>query len=130
VKPAVLLYDSDCGFCRWSVDKVLAWDRRGRLRPVALQDAQAGALLDGMAAAERMRSWHLVLPDGRLYSAGAALAPLTRLLPGGRPLAVLLSLAPGLTERTYRLVARNRDRFGRLLGKTACSVDPSRRKSN
>ena len=34
---AILLYDADCGFCRWAIDKLLAWDRAGRLRPAALQ---------------------------------------------------------------------------------------------
>src|SRR5436190_23119771 len=29
---ATLLYDRDCGFCRWLLGKVLAWDRRGVLR--------------------------------------------------------------------------------------------------
>jgi len=27
---SVLLYDEDCGFYRWSLDKILAWDRRKR----------------------------------------------------------------------------------------------------
>ncbi len=124
---AVLLFDADCGFCRWSVDKVLAWDRRRRLRPVTLQDLEASRLLPGMPAEERMASWHLVTPDQHVYSAGAAAAPLLRLLPGGRPLAALLSAFPGITEGAYRIVARNRDRFGRLVGQTACAVDPTRR---
>jgi predicted DCC family thiol-disulfide oxidoreductase YuxK len=128
MKPAVLLYDSDCGFCRWSVDKILAWDSRRQLRPVALQEPEADRLLGVMDEDVKMSSWHLVTPDGRVYSAGAAAPALFRLLPGGRPLAALLSTFPGVTERTYRLVARNRDRFGRLVGQTACAVDPSRRK--
>jgi predicted DCC family thiol-disulfide oxidoreductase YuxK len=127
MKPAVLLYDSDCGFCRWSVDKILAWDRRRRLRPVALQDPEADRLLGRMNADLKMGSWHLVTADGRVYSGGAAAAPLVRLLPRGRPLAAVLAAFPGLTDRTYRLVARNRDRFGRLVGQSACAVDPSRR---
>ena len=130
MKDAVLLYDSDCGFCRWSVDKVLAWDRRHRLRPLALQDPEAEALLPGMDEAQKMASWHLVTPEGRVYSAGAAAPPLLRLLPGGSLLAAILGLAPPFTDRAYRFVARNRDRFGRLLGQTACSVDPSRRNQN
>jgi predicted DCC family thiol-disulfide oxidoreductase YuxK len=124
---AVLLYDSDCGFCRWSVDKVLAWDRRQRLRALPVQDPEADRVLDGMDEAAKLASWHLVTPEGRVYSAGAAAPQLLLLLPGGRPLARLLALSPRLTERTYRLVARNRDRFGRLVGHSACSVDPSRR---
>lgn len=127
MKPAVLLYDSDCGFCRWCADKVLAWDRRGLLRPLALQDPEADAVLGGMDPAVKMDSWHLAMPDGRVYSGGAAASRLLRLLPGGRPLAALLSLSPPLTDRAYRVVARNRDRFGRLVGEQACAVDPARR---
>jgi predicted DCC family thiol-disulfide oxidoreductase YuxK len=127
MKRAVLLYDSDCGFCRWSVDKVLAWDRRRRLRPVALQDPEAEALLPGMDEETRMASWHLVLPESEVYSAGAAAPPLLRLLPGGKGPATLLAAFPRLTNRAYRLVARNRDRFGRLVGAKACAVDPARR---
>ena len=125
--PTVLLYDSDCGFCRWSVDKVLAWDRHRRLRPLALQDSEADVLLAGMDAEKKMASWHLVTADGGVHSGGAAASPLLRLLPGGRPLAALFSAFPGVTERAYRVVARNRDRLGRLVGESACQVDPSRR---
>jgi predicted DCC family thiol-disulfide oxidoreductase YuxK len=57
---AAILYDADCGFCRWSLGKLLAWDRPRRLRPVALQDPEADALLGGMEEERRMASWHLV----------------------------------------------------------------------
>jgi predicted DCC family thiol-disulfide oxidoreductase YuxK len=124
---SVLLYDSDCGFCRWSADKVLAWDRSGRLRALALQDPQTDALLGGMDEAEKMASWHLVTADGRVHSGSAAAPPLLRLLPGGRAPAALLAAFPRATDRAYRLVARNRDRFGRLLGESSCSVDPGKR---
>ena len=127
MRQAVLLYDSDCGFCRWSVDKVLAWDRGGRLESMELQDAEADSLLGAMDEDVKMSSWHLVTPDGRIYSAGAAAPPLLRLLPGGKPLAALLAAFPGATDRVYRTVARNRDRFGRLVGQRACEVDPRRR---
>ena len=126
MRQAILLYDSDCGFCRWSVDKLLSWDRRRGLRPVALQDEKSRELLGGVPEDERMASWHLVLPDGRVFSAGAAAAPLLRLLPGGSPLAALLSTFPRTTERTYRWVTRHRDRLGRLVGEKACAVDPGR----
>jgi predicted DCC family thiol-disulfide oxidoreductase YuxK len=127
MKQPVLLYDSDCGFCRWSVDKILSWDRGRRLRSLALQDPDADEILGGMEAEERMASWHFVASDGRLYSGGAAAAPLFRQLPGGKPFAALFFVFPGVTDRAYRLVARNRDRLGRLVGESACNVDPSRR---
>ncbi len=124
---AVLLYDADCGFCRWAVDKLLAWDRAGRLRPAALQSPQADQLLPGLSEETKMASWHLVI-DGNVYSGGAAAAPLLRLLPGGRPLAPVVAAFPGVTDHAYRLVSRNRDLFGRLAG-ARCEVDPTRRRA-
>ena len=112
---ATILFDADCGFCRWSLARILAWDRRRALRPVALQDPEADELLHGMPAEERSASWHLVTSDGRVHSAGAAFPPLLRLLPGGRPVAALAAAFPGLTDRGYRWTARNRGRLGRLL---------------
>ncbi len=32
-----VLYDEDCGFCRWSADKLRAWDTRRRLTFAAIQ---------------------------------------------------------------------------------------------
>src|SRR3977135_2679009 len=81
---ATVLYDIDCGFCRWAMARVLAWDRRHHLRPVAIQDAEGEALLAQLDPAARLASWHAAFPDGRLYSAGPALAPVVALLPGGR----------------------------------------------
>ena len=120
---ATLIYDGDCGFCRWSTDRILRQDRRGRIRPITLQDPEAGRLLEGMDPPKRLESMHLVTIDGRVYSAGAAIPPLLRLLPGGRLLAALAAAFPRLTERLYRWVADHRDQLGRRLG-AACSVDP------
>jgi predicted DCC family thiol-disulfide oxidoreductase YuxK len=121
---ATLLYDQDCGFCRWSVDKILAWDRHGRIRAVSLRSDEADGLLHDVDPRMRMDSAHLVSAEGRVYSAGALVDPLLRLLTGGRPFAVIAGALPGTTERAYRLVARNRHRLGRLLGTSACAVDP------
>jgi predicted DCC family thiol-disulfide oxidoreductase YuxK len=63
----------------------------------------------------RMASWHLVASDGAVSSAGGALGPLLRLLPGGRPLAALAEQSPRLSERAYRLVADHRSAFGRAV---------------
>jgi predicted DCC family thiol-disulfide oxidoreductase YuxK len=112
---ATLLYDSDCGFCRWSLGKVLAWDRRARLRPVSLQSREADALLAGMPEEERMGSWHLVAPDGEVRSAGAGIAPLLRLLPGGAPFGAIAARSPGAMERGYRFVASHRGVWGKLV---------------
>jgi predicted DCC family thiol-disulfide oxidoreductase YuxK len=112
---SVVLYDEDCGFCKWSLDKILAWDRRGRLRPVAIQSDEGQRLLAGIDPEARLDSWHLVTDDGRLYSAGAAAAPLARMLPGGRPLAAAFRAFPRAIERAYSYIAGHRGRWARLL---------------
>lgn len=122
---AVVLFDEDCGFCRWAAGKLLAWDRRGRLRPVALQDPEAEQLLAGMDRGRQIASWHLVDLDGRIRSAGRAVAPLLRLLPAGTPLAVVAESFPKTTDRFYDWISRHRERLGSLLGQQRCAVDPA-----
>jgi predicted DCC family thiol-disulfide oxidoreductase YuxK len=111
----ILIYDPDCGFCRWSLSWILRADRPRRVVPVPLGSEEANALLSDMAPEQRAASWHLVAPDGPRWSAGAAAPPLLRLLPGGRVPAGLLSAAPGLTERAYRWVADHRSTLGKLI---------------
>lgn len=110
-----VLYDRDCGFCRWSAEWILRWDRARRLRAVEIQCAEGERLLAAVPPQRRLESWHLAAPDGSVRSAGEAAAPLARLLPGGRPLAFLLGLSPALTERAYRWVAGHRGALARLL---------------
>jgi predicted DCC family thiol-disulfide oxidoreductase YuxK len=110
-----VLYDADCGFCRLSMGAVLAWDRRRRLRPVALQDPEADTLLAGMDRERRMASWHLVDDGGAVVSAGPAAGPLLRRLPGGRWPAALLARFPKATNHAYELVSEHRSALGRLV---------------
>jgi predicted DCC family thiol-disulfide oxidoreductase YuxK len=117
---ATLFYDADCGFCRWTLAKVAAWDRRRALRLVPLQDtAEADRLLGPMDEQTRMGSWHLVTPDGQVHSAGRGFAPLLRLLPGGRPVARLVELTQPVVDAAYRFVADHRSALGRLVPRRA-----------
>jgi predicted DCC family thiol-disulfide oxidoreductase YuxK len=125
VDRATVLYDAECGLCRWSADRLRRWDRGSRLRFVPLQTPEAARLLPGLSTNDRLASWHVAV-GGRVTSGGAALPEVLRLLPGGKPLAVLAARFPGATDGAYRWVAEHRDRIGRLLGPTACAVDPSR----
>jgi predicted DCC family thiol-disulfide oxidoreductase YuxK len=102
---AWLLYDADCGLCKFVVARVLELDRRRRFRPLALQDPRAVELLPGLSEAERMASFHVVRADGIVRSAGDGLSELIPPLRRFRPLA----------SRLYRLVAGNRDRLGKLI---------------
>ncbi len=101
---AWLLYDADCGLCKFVVARVLELDRARRLRPVALQDPRAAELLPGLDAEERLKSFHLV-DSGAVHSAGEGLAELVP----------LLRRFPRLSSRLYWLVAGNRDRLGKLI---------------
>lgn len=120
---SVVLYDDDCGFCRWSADKLRAWDRRGRLAFATIQASDR--LLSPVPPEERLDSVHVVDPDGRVWSGGPALTRLAALLPGGASLAVLGGAFPGATERAYRAVSHHRSTLGRILGEEACRVDPA-----
>jgi predicted DCC family thiol-disulfide oxidoreductase YuxK len=103
-----VLYDDSCAFCLRLLSILLRWDRAGRLRPVALQLAEADRLLPDLTPAERMASWHLIAPTGERHSGGSAVAELLRLLPGGRLPAAGFARFPRLTDRAYRWVAEHR----------------------
>jgi predicted DCC family thiol-disulfide oxidoreductase YuxK len=114
-EPWTLFYDADCGFCKWALSGVLAWDRRERLMPVALQSDRARAALSDLTPEQRMASVHLLAPDGTRHAAGAAMAPLFRLLPGGALLALGFARAPRLTSRAYEWVARHRSQLSKAV---------------
>jgi predicted DCC family thiol-disulfide oxidoreductase YuxK len=110
-----VLYDADCGFCKWTLSLLLRWDRAARLAPVALQRPEAAELLTELTPAERLASWHLISPSGERRSGGDALAPLLRGLPGGGLPAGIFARFPRLTARGYRCVADHRSQLSRLV---------------
>jgi predicted DCC family thiol-disulfide oxidoreductase YuxK len=118
--PAVtVLYDHDCGFCRWSIGRLLAWDRAGRLRPLAIQSAEGQRLLADLAPEQRLDTAHAVDAAGRRTSGGDAIAPIAAVLPGGAPLAALARRAPTVARAGYRAVAGRRSILGKLISDAA-----------
>jgi predicted DCC family thiol-disulfide oxidoreductase YuxK len=118
--PAVtVLYDHGCGFCRWTIGRLLAWDRAGRLRPLAIQSPEGQRLLADLTPEQRLASAHAVEAGGRRTSGGDALGPVAAVLPGGAPLVTLARRAPGLARAGYRAVAGRRSLFGRLVSDAA-----------
>jgi predicted DCC family thiol-disulfide oxidoreductase YuxK len=101
----VLLYDSDCRFCRFVARTVVRLDREERVAFLPLADPEGRELLADLSDAERMGSIHLVEPDGRRYSRGAALTHLIRQL--GLPAPAML------VGHAYDPIARNRSKFGK-----------------
>src|SRR3974377_2184337 len=106
-----LVYDHECGVCRVVAALVLVADRRARLMPVALPDPRIPALLAPVPAPARLRSWHLVAPDGRVRSGGDAVPELCRLLPGFGGLGLLGGAAPDTTQRIYAGLPGTRGRL-------------------
>ncbi len=112
-----LVYDHQCDVCRVIAAAVLVADRRERLVPLALGDSRTALALAALPPVMWDRSWHLVAPDGRVFSAGAAVPVLCRLLPGFGGLARLCGAAPDVTERVYAWLVRHRTGIGRILPK-------------
>jgi predicted DCC family thiol-disulfide oxidoreductase YuxK len=122
----LVLYDEDCGVCRWSASALARWDRRRRLRFVPIRSIEGATGLTSMDAEQRDGSWHVITREGRVTSAGAAVPVVLRELPGGRPLARTAETFPRTTERAYRAVARRRASLGKLLRVEACRVPTDR----
>ena len=105
-RPA-LIFDSDCGFCRRWVRRVVSWDRSQRLRYLPLQDPTA-PVLSGRKPEELGMAVHLVRPDGTVFAGAAAVREVFAYLPGGLiPRAVMTM--PGVMSvaaRVYAWIAR------------------------
>jgi predicted DCC family thiol-disulfide oxidoreductase YuxK len=114
-----VLYDGDCGFCKWLLSMLLRWDRAVRLQPIALQRSEADDLLQELTPTERMASWHLVSPTGERRSGGAAVAPLLRVLPAGRLPAAAFARCPRVADRGYRWVAEHRSQLSKWVPSSA-----------
>ena len=108
---SAVLYDADCGFCKWLLSILLRWDHAVRLQPIALQRSEADDLLQELRPAERMASFHLVSPAGERRSGGAAVEPLLRMLPAGGLPAAVFARCPRVADRGYRWVAEHRSQL-------------------
>ncbi len=115
----IVLYDADCGFCRWAVAWVLTRDTEHALVPIAIQSAYGSELLAGLPVDDRLRSAHTIAADGRIHSGGAAAADVLSALQRTQVLGWLARELPRTTALLYRLVAARRASFGRLVGATA-----------
>jgi predicted DCC family thiol-disulfide oxidoreductase YuxK len=111
----MILYDLDCGFCRWSVAQLLRLDARRELRPVAIQSDEGQELLAGVPAQLRLKTAHAVAEDGTVVSGGDAFAMVADRLRFGAPFALVARAAPGPVRLGYRLIAGNRSTVSRLV---------------
>jgi predicted DCC family thiol-disulfide oxidoreductase YuxK len=111
----IVLYDSDCGFCKVMLAVLLRWDRARRLTPLPIQSSGGEELLSAMTPSERLASWHLIDAGGVVRSAGAGLPVVFAALPGGGAIARVASQLPNATSRLYEWVAAHRAPLARPL---------------
>ena len=115
----IVLYDTDCGFCRWAMAWAVRRDHHHVLVTVPIQSPLGSELLADIDLRERLRSAHVVGDDGRRRSAGAAAAEVLGVLPRTQGLARLAHRLPSTTALLYRVVAKRRSGFGRLVSNKA-----------
>src|SRR4029453_97190 len=115
----VLLYDDDCGFCRWSAERIRRLDRCGRLVFAAIQSARGAELLRVVPPKLRLTTVHAVTADGPGWAGGGAGKDIGGELPGGSLPGRTLDAFPGTADAVYRYVARHRERLGAWLGQDA-----------
>jgi predicted DCC family thiol-disulfide oxidoreductase YuxK len=114
----VLLYDSECGFCRWCVAWAIRRDGERRITATPIQSPLGAELLADLSPSERLGSAHVVL-EGRRSSGGAAAAEMLAALAQTRLIGTLGRRLPRTSERLYRLLAGRRGCFGRLVSRGA-----------
>jgi predicted DCC family thiol-disulfide oxidoreductase YuxK len=115
----IVLYDGDCGFCRWTIAWALKRDRDNVLTVAPIQSTTGELLLADMEPTERLGSVHVVHDDAGRESGGAAVRDVLNALPAARPLARLAGISPRSTDLVYRLVAGHRGRLSRLVPERA-----------
>lgn len=115
----IVLYDADCGFCRWAMAWAVRRDHHHVLVTVPIQSPLGSELLVDVVPSERLRSAHVIRDDGCRRSGGAAAADVLSVLPPTRALGRLGHSLPRTTALLYSVVAARRKSFGRLVGKEA-----------
>ncbi len=112
MKKHLILWDGDCGFCRRSVNWLLANDRYGRLRAQPNQQAE---ISDDLRAACQ-KSVHVIKGDGEILRGGRAVlfcGQQTRWHQLAR-IGMWPVFLPFI-EIGYAIIARNRGVFSRFL---------------
>jgi predicted DCC family thiol-disulfide oxidoreductase YuxK len=115
----IVLYDDDCGFCRWSMAWALRHDAGKRLIAVPIQSPLGAELLAELDEHERLRSAHVIDEHGARRSGGAAAADVLSALAATRALGRIAKRAPAPMSLLYGFVASHRHGFGRFVGESA-----------
>src|SRR5207302_444993 len=113
--PMIVLFDVDCGICRWAMAWALRLDRRDLLVAVPIQSELGAELLGDLPASERLGSAHVVEEGGHRRSAGAAAAAVLAALAPTPAVARLVRRFPRMADLLYAAVAGRRRQLGRFV---------------
>ncbi|MDG7007177.1 MAG: DUF393 domain-containing protein [Nitrososphaerota archaeon] len=107
----LLVYDDRCGPCTRFRNVVELLDARRRLDYAGLDEAERSGSLGPVPAPRRSRSFHLVSPDGRVWSGESAFPHLAALVSGGRVLSEAMKVPPvfAATSFVYSVFSRLHD---------------------
>ncbi len=107
-----LVYDSACGPCTRFKEAVEFLDTRQKMSYVGIEDADELGMLAPLAPKLRHRSFHVVSPNGLIWSGASALPRVIALLPGGRPVSFIIDRNPavfGAVSFVYYVLSRLHD---------------------
>jgi predicted DCC family thiol-disulfide oxidoreductase YuxK len=110
----LLLFDGDCGFCRYWVAR---WQARARDRVDFAPAQQEASRFPQITEEAWKRSVQLVTPEGAVYSGAEAVFRILAYAPGLHWMLAVYRYLPGarlITEAAYRLVADHREFFLKL----------------
>src|ERR1041385_4117569 len=110
----LLLFDGDCGFCRYWVQR---WQMKVRGAVDFAPAQQEAARFPQISESDWRKAVQLVMPDSTVYHGAEAVFRALAMVPEGRgPLAIYENVpgAKPACESFYRLVARNRNFFSKL----------------
>jgi predicted DCC family thiol-disulfide oxidoreductase YuxK len=111
----LILWDGDCGFCHWSVDRLMSWDRKQKLRSIPRQQCPSPPMTD-LLQDRTDREVVVITRSGEVLGGADAVFFVygeTR----SRWIAAILRTPPFIwvARWVYRWVARNRATVSRWL---------------
>ena len=113
-----VLYDGECGFCRFQIKLLTRLDWCHQLNWLPLADPRVAVLAPSLSREQLLEAIHCVTPSGRIYRGVRCLRFVGLRLPMLVPVALVLWF-PGViwvAEWIYQRVARNRQLLSRWFG--------------
>ena len=99
----VLAYDSRCGLCTRFKRALAFLDPRHKFTYVSLLEADSAGVLDAVPHHLRHSSFHVISAPWEVYSAADGVIKVIELMPAGRIVSKILTLAP-LGTRSVRFL--------------------------